>query len=42
MTYKHDFVEDNPYLVYTANPEVSYTEPEETSEADEGGEGGEG
>lgn len=21
MTYKHDFVEDNPYLVYTDEPE---------------------
>ena len=33
MSYKHDFVEDNPYLVYTEDGQIAY-EPAEDEQDD--------
>lgn len=39
MGYKHDFVEDNPYLVYTEDDKIAY-EPAEDSDDDQNDDNG--
>lgn len=36
MGYKHDFVEDNPYLVYTDEPEKELPAEDDGDDDDDG------